>query len=92
MKSHINFLVRQQIGKVFVRFTNTETTEIPIKDAMYDYNQGAFIDIFPIDAVSYDAALFKKQVKKLKFCMKLMRFASRYYCWIKSKGLSGAKN
>jgi lipopolysaccharide cholinephosphotransferase len=87
----LNPLTDRAFHKGFVRFANIKTTEIPIKDAMYDYNQGVFIDVFPIDAVPDDDDLFKKQVKKLKICMKLMRFASRYYSRIKSKGLSGAK-
>jgi lipopolysaccharide cholinephosphotransferase len=78
-------------GKMFVRFTNTETTEIPIKDAVYDYNQGVFVDIFPIDAVPDDVASFKRQIKKVNVCKKLVRFSGRYYSNIKSKGLGGVK-
>ncbi len=37
--------------KAFTRFSNNCTTMIPLKDAMYKYNHGCFIDIFPVDRI-----------------------------------------
>ena len=57
--------------KYFARLRNSETTGIQKREASsrYKINQGIFIDIFPMDAVTDNKLLFQKQTdleKKLK--------------------------
>lgn len=75
--------------KGFARLRNSNTTEIPIMDAAFTYNHGAFIDVFPMDAVPDDKAIFTKQVKELLLQVKLLHFAGRYNGGVGALGLSG---
>lgn len=77
--------------KGIARLRNSNTTEISIIDAAFDCNHGAFIDIFPMDAVPDDGSLFKQQVKELLLQVKLLHFAGRYNGGVGALGLSGKK-
>lgn len=77
--------------KAFAKLRNSETTEIPYVDAAFDYNHGVFIDIFPLDEVPDDHRKFKKQLSKMKICVKLLHFAGRMDSGIGSLGLSKNK-
>lgn len=77
--------------KAFAKLRNSETTEIPYVDAAFDYNHGVFIDIFPLDEVSDDHRKFKKQLSKMKICVKLLHFAGRMDSGIGSLGLNKSK-
>lgn len=52
----------------FARLRNSETTAIQKREKPYHptYNQGIFIDIFPMDNVIEDECLFQKQIKDAK--------------------------
>ena len=77
--------------KGFVRLRNSNTTEISIIDAAFDCNHGAFIDIFPMDAIPDDETVFKKQIKELSRQVKLLHFSGRYNGGVGSLGLGGKK-
>lgn len=74
--------------KGIIRLRNSNTTEISIIDAAFDCNHGAFIDIFPLDAVTDDKNAFRRQVKELQWQVKLLHFAGRYNSGVGSLGLS----
>lgn len=77
--------------KSFIRFTNVNTTEIPYKDAAFNYNHGIFIDIFPLDAVPDDEKEFAKLSKKLRMEINLLYFAGRYYGNVGTLGIKDIK-
>lgn len=60
----------------FARLRNSETTAIQAKeDSMgLKYNQGIFIDIFPLDNVIDDTNLYQRQIKKCSKYFKLYNF------------------
>ncbi|MBR1769129.1 MAG: LicD family protein [Bacteroidales bacterium] len=71
--------------RCFARLRNSLTTAIQNteKDCHFRYNQGIFIDIFPMDNLIDDEQLLKKQSKKalhlLKKALFYSSFQSRYY-------------
>ena len=58
--------------RYFARLRNSNTTGIQAFEAGYNYkyNQGIFIDIFPMDAVIDDKELFEKQYQDEKYISK----------------------
>lgn len=77
--------------KGFARLRNSNTTEISYIDAVFECNHGAFIDIFPLDAVPDKSDEFLRQIKKLKKYVKLLHFAGRYNSGVGTLGLSRKK-
>ena len=65
--------------KGFAKLRNSDTTEIPYKDAAFEYNHGAFIDIFPLDSVPSNAQQTQLQMKRIKKAARLQHFTGRYY-------------
>ncbi|MBQ9254568.1 MAG: LicD family protein [Bacteroidales bacterium] len=71
--------------RCFARLRNSETTAIQKSElgCKYPYNQGVFIDIFPMDVVIDDAELLQQQSKRansyLKKALFYSSFKSRYY-------------
>lgn len=69
----------------FARLRNSNTTGIQKTEfnCKFSYNQGIFIDIFPMDAVVDDENLFRLQSQKankfLKKALTYSSFKSRYY-------------
>ena len=61
-----------QYAKGLVRLCNTNTTAISINNAIYKYNHGIFVDIFPLDEVPDNRiqfAFYKTKVNALKVAM-----------------------
>ena len=60
----------------FARLRNSETTAIQSKEESMGlkYNQGIFIDIFPLDNVVDDTTLYQKQIKKCSIYFRLYNF------------------
>ena len=71
--------------RCFLRLRNSLTTGIQNmeKDCHFKYNQGIFIDIFPLDNIVDDVKLFIQQQIRAKTLLKKARFysslQSRYY-------------
>lgn len=78
-------------NKTFARLRNSDSTEIPYKDAALEYNHGVFIDIFPLDSVPVNAKDFQAQIRTLKRYEGLLHFQGRINSRIGSFGLSGKK-
>lgn len=78
-------------NKTFIKLRNSMTTEIPHKDAVFNFNHGVFIDIFPLDNVCDSERLLHRQLQELKMIEGLIHFHSRFYSGIKDTGLSGKK-
>lgn len=77
--------------KGFARLRNSETTEIAVIDAAFDCNHGAFIDIFPMDAVPDDKKEFDKLTRKMSRQVKMLHFAGRYSGGVGTLGLKNKK-
>lgn len=71
--------------RCFLRLRNSETTAIQNTElsCKFGYNQGIFIDIFPLDNIVQDKQLFAKQsLRARKYLRKALLFSSiesRYY-------------
>lgn len=74
--------------KSFTRLTNTDTTEIPIKDAMYKYNHGCFIDIFPVDYIPEGKVKRSVYYRITDLYIQLLHVAGRYQSNAGSVGMS----
>ena len=73
--------------KTFVKLRNSNTTEIPHKDAIFHYNHGVFLDIFPLDNVPDDNKTFNRMIKGLEVTKRTLHFAARVYGGTGTKGL-----
>ena len=73
-------LTDTQYDKGIVRLCNTNTTAIPVHDAIFDYNHGIFIDIFPLDAIPDIPYKFFIYKKKMTAYAKGMMLLSRFSC------------
>ena len=78
-------------NKTFAKLRNSNTTEIPLKDAAYNYNHGAFLDIFPLDAIPQDKRKFRKQIKIMIMLEGILHYQARIFSDINDYGLSGKK-
>ena len=64
-------------GHAQLRNSNT-TAILKSSGGKYKYNQGIFIDIFPVDNIPDDEALFAAQKRKIGFLNKLLAMTVRY--------------
>ena len=83
----LNTTIDPYFPKGFTRLTNINTTEIPLKDAMYKYNHGCFIDIFPLDDIPDSYILRKIYFIKLNIYLGLLQAIGRYQSEIGTVGL-----
>ena len=74
--------------KAFTRLTNIDTTEIPIKDAMYNYNHGCFIDIFPVDYIPEGKLKRSVYYRLTDLYIQLLHISGRYQSGAGSVGMS----
>lgn len=77
--------------KAFTRFANSRTTMIPLKDALYKYNHGCFIDIFPVDRIPDSESARKPYFKRCRLYWDLLLALGRYKSNIGTLGLSSKK-
>ncbi len=77
--------------KRFAKLRNSQTTEIPYKDAIFNYNHGVFIDIFPLDAIPDNENEFHKITKQLSNTTRILHYAARVNGGIGTLGLSSKK-
>ena len=87
----LNTALDPYFPKGFTRLTNIYTTEIPIKDAMYKYNHGCFIDIFPLDAIPDDRLSRNIYFRMIGLYLSLLQAVARYQSGIGTIGLSSSK-
>lgn len=72
-------LTDMEYGKGLIRFCNSQTTAIPALNAIFNYTQGIFIDIFPLDSIPDDKLKLKLYACSLKVTSKIMNITCRYY-------------
>ena len=77
--------------KRFAKLRNSNTTEIPYKDAIYNFNHGIFIDIFPLDVVPDSDALFAEQTSKLSKTIRILHYVTRISGHTGTVGLHSVK-
>jgi len=77
--------------KRFAKLRNSLTTEIPYKDAVFNYNHGIFLDILPLDAIPDNENDFKKITKRLSDTTRILHYVARVNGGIGTKGLSSKK-
>ena len=80
-------LTDAQYGKGLIRLCNCNTTAISRNNAIFDYNHGIFVDVFPLDAVPDDPSALKKHRRKMKLASEMLALSSRY-----PLGKTGAKD
>lgn len=66
-------------GHAQLRNSNT-TAILKSSNCKLKYNQGIFIDIFPLDNIPDDVAEFARQKEKINFLNKLLAMTVRYPC------------
>lgn len=77
--------------KGFARLRNSNSTEIPYKDAAYKCNHGVFLDIFPLDDIPSSEKEFKRRIKVMKVWEGVLHFQGRFYSDLGSYGLNSKK-
>lgn len=73
--------------KAFTKLRNSNTTEIPYKDAIFNCNHGIFIDIFPLDVVPDSKSDFIELSSDLTFTKRLLHWTARVEGGIGTIGL-----
>ena len=87
----LNSDIDQYFPKAFTRLTNIDTTEIPLKDAMYKYNHGCFIDIFPLDYIPEGKMQKFLFFRKTDMLIQLLHIAGRQQSNTGPVGMSKTK-
>ena len=77
--------------KAFTRFVNKNTTMIPLKDALYKFNQGCFIDIFPIDRIPDNPKVREVYFRRCSLYWGILLALGRYRSKIGTLGLNVKK-
>lgn len=78
-------------NKTFAKLRNSSTTEIPYKDAIYNYNHGIFIDIFPLDFIPDSSKEFALMVNRINRSTRILRWTARIQGGVGTIGLSPIK-
>ncbi len=69
----------KQYSRGHAQLRNSNTTAILVQEkGCYPFNQGVFIDIFPLDALADDARARRKQCRAVKRWEKLLNVTVRY--------------
>lgn len=66
-------------AKNITRLRNSSTTNIPVREIMQTYNQGIFIDIFPLDLIPEDEKDFNRFFNHYRTLRAIKTHVCRYY-------------